>query len=167
MKRLNWLWLFFFILSPFIVYGYDLEPQDIDIFCDSIGNIFIGLEEVDEYQNLREYHALGASVSEKFEALWSDVLTDEELNELPEQYKKFINFQPQEYKHVFTEAGWKKDGHKKFFIIFFGAACVYFYLNEAVMEEDLQMRRAKLLSIFDEHDLDMISDRMDDLIFMF
>ncbi|MDR2370654.1 MAG: hypothetical protein LBD71_04170 [Treponema sp.] len=163
--------LILFAFSSFIAYSQELKPIDIDILVNDSENI---LKKMDKLELSDEYNSLGAAVTEKFERLWYyDDLTDEEFSELIERYKQLIDYKPpKEFENIFKEAGWKENGYRKFFTIFFGMICIYFYLENNFLEngfdeKDMEMRRLKILKIFNKHDLDIINSRMEDLNVLF
>jgi hypothetical protein len=152
----------FFVFFPLISYSQELEPIDVDIFLNNFETIMIN---TDKIKLTDEYQSLGAALITKFEKLWDNDISDEEFNELIKLYKQFINYNPpEEFTSIFNKVeGWEINGYRKYFTLFFGTACIFLSFKNDFTEKDKARKQLKLVSIFGEHDLNIINSRIGDL----
>jgi hypothetical protein len=147
---------------PFISYSQELDTIDVDIFINNFETIMI---KTDKIKLTDEHQSLGAALMTKFEKLWDNDISDEEFNELIKLYKRFINYNPpEEFKRIFNEVdGWGINGYRKYFTFLFGTACIFLSFKNDFTEKDRELKQLKLLSIFGEHDLNIMNSRIEDL----
>jgi hypothetical protein len=143
-------------------YSQELDPIDVDIFINNFEPI---MEKINKTKLTDEYLSLTADVMTKFEQLWDNDISDEALNELIKLYKQFINYNPpEEFEEIFNKVEeWGSNGYKKYFTLFLGTVCIFMNLNNAFTEEDAAITQLKMVSIFGEHDLNIMNSRIEDL----
>ncbi|GHT79699.1 hypothetical protein FACS1894130_09210 [Spirochaetia bacterium] len=146
---MKYLLLIFIILSPLKIHSQSLlEEGDIVIYINGYGDIANTFEIFSNSNDTWEkYNNLGEELRDNFDKLISGNINDNEFIYLKKLYQNFLNYNPpNEIDNVLKSIGWKVDGHKKLWTIFF-----YIYLMNEYFQGD------EVFDLFNKQDIKLMN----------
>ena len=178
MKLMKCLLCMIFISLPSIIYSQYLEPEDINVFINGYVQI---KNTIDEHSGDREsddwikYNELKNSFS-TVEGGYERGPVNYIFNAIERNYRELLDCKvPQELETILRSTGWETSGHKKYITITFGWGFLYAVKE---MEEEINnmprwvfklfiekyyLEMLNILKMFNEHDLNIIRTRMEEI----
>jgi hypothetical protein len=168
-----------FIFLPFIIYSQYLEPGDVDIFINEYAQI---KHILDEHRSDKEdgdwikYNGLTDAFQTISEEYIKKPTNNKMFNDTKRHYQEMLDCKvPWELERVFRTIGWNIDGNKKFLSITLGWGFLYGVkemeketskipeLMYKLFVEKYYLGMLNILKLFNEHDLDIINVRMEEI----
>jgi hypothetical protein len=146
------------------VYSQNLNFDDIDIFINGSEKITDILINIDPNNDVwRDYAKQFIKVHKYFDDNLLINIRENEINNLENDFREFIDFRiPDEFVSTFESIGWKINGHKKYWIIKFGADFLH-YLKYIKDSEKENIQKSMMLKLIGENDLEIIETRIDEI----
>jgi hypothetical protein len=160
----NSLLLVFFFVSLSLFPQY-LRPGDIDIFfnTENLEEFGDGMKDIKMYEipGLLSYSMSLKKITEDFNSLLDNTMTDREYTKFKTDYRRFMNLKgiPGVFERGFTRMGLGSGGHQKFWTMTFGTLFVVREDEGAFPEET----RLKAIDLLGEEDMEIILGRKEDI----
>ena len=154
------------LFFPRALFSQYLEPEDIAIFIDnyvSIGQAHVanGIYDDPAWDN---YHRLGKETLSRIDGISRDSPPGDR-DALQRLYAEFMNCQiPVVLERAYRKAGWKHNGHQKFFAVIYGIILVITEISSVAEDAELLQWMG---AIVHKQDAALIRNHLDDLQLVF
>jgi hypothetical protein len=168
-----------FIFLHSIIYSQYLESGDVDIFINEytqIKNILDEHKSDKEDEDWVKYNSLMDAFQTTSEEYIKKPTNNKMFNDIKRHYQEMLDCKaPWELERVFRTTGWNIDGNKKFLTITLGWGFLYGVkeleketsnIPKAIYKlfvEKYYLGMLNVLKLFNEHDLDIINIRMEEI----
>ena len=164
MSHIKYVVFIVFVFSSPIVYSQNLNSDDIDIFIngsDKITDIIINIDPNNAVWY--DYATQFIKVAKYFDDNLLIIIEKDEINNLENDFNKFIDFRiPDEFASAFESIGWETNGHRKYWIIKFGADFLY-NLKYIKDSETINIQKSMMLKLIGKNDFEIIEARVDEI----
>jgi hypothetical protein len=151
------------MLIPNVIFSQILNQSDIDIWVENIIKFADTIDEHDVNTKDNDWENYLNMIYRMESAFNYDA------DRFNDYYQTFLDIKvPDELEVFLRSIGWEKDGHRKFFTIFFSAHFLYFKrsllfigennLNDFYTEKFIQINN--ILSLFNKDDLEIINNNL-------